>query len=50
MLLIGLADVVMPVEDKRAIGQRTCNRLMMKIRADLQRNIEEVAVYVGWIW
>ncbi|KAK4025447.1 hypothetical protein OUZ56_014515 [Daphnia magna] len=47
MLVKALADVVIPQEyglsdqDKLAIGQGICNPLMRKIRADLQRNIEE---------
>ncbi len=42
-----LADVVIPQEyglsdqDKLTIGQGVCNPLLRKIRADLQRNIEE---------
>lgn len=47
MLVKALADVVIPQEyglsnqDKLAIGQGICNPLLRKIRADLQRNIEE---------
>lgn len=47
VLVKALADVVIPQEyglsdqDKLAIGQGICNPLLRKIRADLQRNIEE---------
>ena len=47
MLVKALADVVIPQEygltnnEKLAIGQGICNPLLRKIRADLQRNIEE---------
>lgn len=47
MLVKALADVVIPQEygltnqEKLAIGQGICNPLLRKIRADLQRNIDE---------
>ena len=47
VLVKALADVVIPQEygmnsnEKLAIGQGICNPLLRKIRADLQRNIEE---------
>lgn len=45
MLVKALADVVIPQEyglsDQDKLGQGICNPLMRKIRADLQRNIEE---------
>lgn len=47
MLVKALADVVIPQEyglsdvEKLTISQGICNPLWRKIRADLQRNIEE---------
>lgn len=47
MLVKALADIVIPQEygltdqEKLAISQGICNPLLRKIRADLQRNIEE---------
>jgi uncharacterized protein YpiB (UPF0302 family) len=47
IIVKALADILIPQEcglsdqDKLAIGQGICNPLMRKIRADLQRNIEE---------
>jgi len=50
VLVKALADVVIPQEyglsdsEKLLIGQGICNPLLRKIRADLQRNIEEESV------